>query len=70
MKVPIVVRNLTAAEQAARDQALRAKDSFVVRRAQSLRLSAQRERARQLAENLGGTAQTVRNVIPAFNRRG
>ncbi|HEX2244504.1 MAG TPA: helix-turn-helix domain-containing protein [Gammaproteobacteria bacterium] len=70
MKVPIFVRDCTAAEQAALEQARRSKDSFVVRRAQILRLSAQRKLAHQIAASLGCTAQTVRNVIHAFNRRG
>ena len=70
MKLPIFVRGCTAAEQAALEQALRSKDSFVVRRAQILRLSAQRKLAHQIAASLGCTAQTVRNVIHDFNRRG
>ncbi len=70
MQVPIFVRDLTDNEQHALDQALHSHDSFVLRRAQIIRLSATSKPAPQIADQLGCTAQTVRNVIRDFNRRG
>lgn len=70
MKAPIFVRDLSPDEQQAIEQALRSKDSFTVRRAQILRLSAQKRVAREIADTLGCTAQTVRNVVHSFNTHG
>lgn len=70
MKPPLFVRPLTHEEQNALKQALRAADSFTLRRAQILLGSARGERAAHLAESLGCATQTVYNAIHDFNERG
>lgn len=49
---------------------LRSPDAFVLRRCQILLASERQERAPQIAQTLGCTDQTVRNVIVDFNVKG
>jgi transposase len=52
------------------EEALRSEEAFTLRRAQIVRLSARGKRAPEIAEQLGCTAQTVRNAIHDFNEEG
>ena len=70
MKPPLFVRPLTDEEQNALKQALRATDSFTLRRAQILLNSSKGQLAPQIAETLGCAVQTVYNAIHDFNDRG
>lgn len=70
MSAPIYVRSLTDKEQEALEEALRSEKAFVLRRAQIVRLSARGRRSSEIAEQLGCTAQTVRNAIHDFNEEG
>jgi transposase len=70
MKAPLFVRQPTAEENQALDEALRSPVSFTLRRAQIVRLSAEGQRASEIAENLGCCVQTARNAIHAFNNDG
>lgn len=70
MKPPLFVRQLTPAEKHALKQALRSPVSFTLRRAQILRQSDQGRTPQHIASSLGCSAQSVRNVVHAFNERG
>ncbi len=70
MKPPLFVRPLTDEELNALKRALRATDSFTLRRAQILLNSAKGQLAAQIAETLGCAVQTVYNAIHDFNDRG
>lgn len=70
MKPPLFVRDLTEDENHALDQALRSNQSFTLRRAQILRLSAQQHRPREIAQMLGCSVQSVRDIIHTFEERG
>ncbi len=70
MRTPIFIRPLTEDEQRQVQAGLRSSDAFVMRRCQILRASARRERAPEIARQLGCDDQTVRNVIHAFNATG
>jgi transposase len=61
---------LTEEERDALEEALRSEEAFTLRRAQIVRLSARGKRAPEIAEQLGCTAQTVRNAIHGFNEEG
>ncbi len=69
MKPPLFVRPLTDEELNALKGALRATDSFTLRRAQILLNSAKGQLAAQIAETLGCAVQTVYNAIHDFNDR-
>ena len=70
MKQPLFVRDLTPEEQNALRKALASNVGFTLRRAQILRLSSQRRRPKQIADDLGCAVQTVRNAIHAFHENG
>ena len=70
MKPPLFVRSLTEQEHNALKQALRASDSFTLRRAQILLNSAKGQRAAEIADQLSCAVQTVYNAIHDFNDRG
>src|SRR5690349_12215590 len=70
MEPPIYVRSLTEAEQQALQTALRASDAFPLRRAQILLASAGGLSPKPIAQHVGCSVQTVRNVIHAFEQTG
>lgn len=70
MKRPIFVRRLTDDERQQLEAGLRSADAFTLRRCQIVLASARGEWAPRISRNLGCNAQTVRNVIAAFNERG
>jgi transposase len=70
MKAPLFVRALTDAERQQLEAQLRSSDAFSVRRAQILLQSARGQTAKPIAENLGCSTQTVRNVLRAFHTEG
>jgi transposase len=70
MKEPIVVRSLTESERTTLRAGLRSRNAVTLRRCQLLLASAEGRTPRQLAELLGCSDQTVRNVIGAFTREG
>jgi transposase len=70
MRPPIFVRELTEQEQGRLEAGLHAKDVYELRRCQLLLASARGERAPRIAEVLGCTDQSVRNVIREFEREG
>jgi transposase len=70
MHPPILVRELSRAERAQLEAALRAPDAFTVRRAQIVLLSAAGRRPREIAQGLCCAVQTVRNGVRAFNAGG
>src|SRR5437016_2162273 len=70
MKPPMYVRALSPAEQAGIEAGLRSSDAFTLRRSQILLASSRRQRPKEIARNLGGATQTVRNAIHAFEQRG
>ncbi len=70
MKTPIFVRPLSEEERDRLREALRSKDTFTMRRAQTLLASSRGERAPKIAENLGCASQTARDAINDFNERG
>jgi transposase len=70
MKEPIFVRSLTENERATLRAGLRSGDAFRLRRCQILLASAEQTTPRQIANLLGCTDQTVRNVIGDFQREG
>lgn len=69
-RAPLYVRELSSEERADLEAALRSADAFPVRRAQVVLASARKERVSRIARSLGYSAQMVRNVIHAFNKRG
>jgi len=70
MEPPIYVRSLTEAEQQALQTALRSADAFPLRRAQILLASARGLSPKPIAQQVGCSVQTVRNVIHAFEKAG
>ncbi len=64
------VRPLTKEERERLQAALHSSDSFVLRRCQILLASSQGQKPAQIAQSVGRTPQTVRNVIQAFERQG
>jgi transposase len=70
MKTPLFARELTPEERQQLEAGLRSKSAFTLRRCQILLASAEQQPVKQIAERLGFAAQTVRNVIHAFNVRG
>ena len=71
MHPPIFVRELSDAERARLEAALRASDAFTVRRAQIVLSSAEGRRPRAIARgDLRCAVQTVRNGVRAFSAVG
>jgi len=70
MRPPIVVRALTKRERDRLEAGLHSKDLYEVRRCQILLASGRGEWAPRIAEMLGCTDQTVRNVIREFEQAG
>src|SRR5688572_24585497 len=70
MSPPIVVRTLMETEQDRLEAGLHAKDRYAVRRCQILLASSRGMWAPQIAEMLGCTDQTVRNVVREFEQEG
>jgi len=71
VSAPKYVRPLTRAERVELDcLARRARDGRWVRRAQIVRLSAQQQKASQIAELLGISMPTVHRVLEAFTVQG
>src|SRR6266511_378726 len=70
MYAPMFVRPLTKEERERLQAALHSSDSFVLRRCQILLASSQGQKPAQIAQSVGRTPQTVRNVIQAFERQG
>ena|SRR5215470_1009787 len=70
MKPPLFIRPLTDDERRQLEVDRRTADAFRVRRAQIVLASARRLSPKPIAQMLGCTVQTVRNVIHAFNTRG
>ena len=67
---PLYVRTLTDDERRRLEAGLHASDAFVLRRCQILLASARGQPAIPIAQNLGCSDQTVREVIKAFNAEG
>src|SRR5438270_13644197 len=70
MRTPLLVRSLTAAERAHLQAGLRSASAFTLRRCQILLASAAGQSPDRIAHNLGCTAMSVRNAIPAFHCDG
>jgi len=70
MRPPIFVRELTQTERDRLGVGLHATEVYELRRCQILLASARGEWAPRIAEVLGCTDQTVRNVIREFEREG
>src|SRR5512143_1570374 len=70
MKNPLFVRPLNDTEREPVCSGLRSSVGFTLRRSQILRASADGQTARQLARQLGGGDQTVRNVSRAVATEG
>jgi transposase len=70
MKTPLFVRELTLEEQEQLEAGLRNKSAFTLKRCQILLASADQQAVKHIAQRLGFAAQTVRNVVHAFNQRG
>ena len=66
----IIVRELTEEERERLEAGLHAQDLYEVRRCQILLASDRGEWAPQIAEMLGCTDQTVRNVVREFEQAG
>jgi transposase len=69
MKPPIFVRKLSSDERKGLEASLRSKDTFTLRRSQTLPASSRGNEVPQIAENLGCGQQTVRDAIHDFNER-
>src|SRR5207253_8578832 len=67
---PIFIRPLTDAERLQLEADRRTADAFRVRRAQIVLASARRLSPKPIAQLVGCSVQTVRNVIRAFHTRG
>ena len=67
---PIFVRSLTESERERLKAGLRSSDGFELRRCQIILASARGEHAIAIAQSVGCSDETVREVIKAFNRRG
>jgi transposase len=70
MRPPIFVRDVSEDERAQVEAALRTSEACTLRRAQIVLASVRGEWVPTIAEHLGCSEQTVRNVIHAFNARG
>lgn len=70
MHAPRYVRALSAEEKTALLQGLRSRDGFTLRRCQILVASSNGQPPSQIAQQLGCSAQTVRNTIRAFEQSG
>jgi transposase len=70
MKPPIFIRPLTDDERRQLEADRRTVDACRVRRAQIVLASAQRLSPKPIAQLVGCSVQTVRNVIRAFNTQG
>lgn len=70
MKPPIFIRPLTDEERLQLEADRRTADAFRVRRAQIVLASARRLSPKPIAQLVGCSVQTVRNVIHAFNTQG
>ena len=70
MKAPIFVRPLSHQEEQHLRTGLRASDGFTLRRSQILLASAAGQSAPRIAQQVGCTDQTVRDVIRDFEARG
>ena len=70
MRPPIFVRELTKPERERLEDGLRSQEVYELRRCQILLASARGEWVPRIAEVLGCTDQTVRNVIREFEREG
>lgn len=70
MKPPLFIRPLTDDERMQLEADRRTADAFRVRRAQIVLASARRLSPKPIAQLVGCTVQTVRNVIHAFNTHG
>jgi transposase len=70
MKPPIFIRPLTEDESMQLEADRRIADAFRVRRAQIILASARRLSPKPIAQLVGCSVQTVRNIIHAFNTQG
>ena len=70
MRPPIIVRTLTDQERECLSDGLSGSDLYAVRRCQILLASDRGEWAPHIAEMLGCTDQTVRNVVREFEEAG
>ena len=70
MKPPMFVRPLRPKERQPLEAGLRAADALTLRRGQILLASARGQRPAQVARQLRGATQSVRNAIPAFHTQG
>ena len=70
MRPPVVVRPLTEKERERLASGLGSQDRYEVRRCQILLASDRGEWAPHIAERLGCTDQTVRNVVQEFEQAG
>lgn len=70
MHPPMFVRPLREPEQSALTAGLRSREAFTLRRSQILLASAKGYSPGQVAQQVGCSAQTVRNVIRAFEQNG
>ena len=70
MQPPLLVRPVTPEERQALEAGRRARGAFTLRRCQILLASAAGHRPAQIAQQVGGASQTVRNAIRAFHARG
>jgi transposase len=70
MKPPLFIRPLTDAERTQLEADRRTADAFRVRRAHIVLASAQGLSPKPIAQLVGCSVQTVRNVIHAFTTRG
>jgi len=70
MRTPIFVRSLTANERERLKAGLRSSDGFELRRCQIILASERGEHAIAIAQSVGCSDETVREVIKAFNLRG
>src|ERR671931_1159013 len=70
MKPPLFIRSLTDEERVQLEADRRTADAFRVRRAQIVLASARRLSPKPIAQMVGCSVQTVRNVLHAFNTRG
>ena len=64
------MRELSPAERRELEAGLRGKEAFLLRRCQALLASARGERVGPIAQRVGCSPQTVRNVIHGFHARG
>lgn len=70
MRTPIYVRPFLDGERPTLEAGLRSSDAFVLRRCQIILSSASGKRASQIAKEVHCDADTVLNVINAFNASG